>query len=326
MDGKLIKGYKALKNFYEGSDPPLDVVMDQLKLPAEKARELIVYMRNPPKRGRPKKAIPAVVAEKNIVSTIIRWIMLPIAPIAFACSCYFMIDTIGRTQPKLLAWPMSIVILAFGNMSLEVAVYQKQKKNGNWILFVATWIFIVIYSITATTSSFYTRTAARDGAKDAVVAANNANRVILTTFDEQIATKKSLIADKRVRLTNFQKTLEKYADTSIVRGKEYNNAYWAASSMEDSIKNLENEKEVIVQKKLTLLSENPDVMKDAELEKPKNYYAWVATLFHGRVSVSTVQFAVDLLPSILLDLISSLSLYVFLFMGKKRLDSERKNQ
>jgi hypothetical protein len=324
MDGKLLKGYKALKNFYEGSDPPVDVVMDQLKLPAEKARELIAYMRNPPKRGRPKKSVPTV--EKHIVSSIIRWIMLPIAPIAFACSCFFMIDTIGRTQPKLIAWLMSIVILAFGNMSLEVAVYQKQKKNKNWILFIATWLFIVVYSITATTSSFYTRTVARDSTKDAAVAVNNANRTILSTFDAQIATKESLIADKRVRLATFQKTLEKYIDVSIERGKEYNNAYWAASSMEGSIKKLEDEKEVIVQKKLTLLSENPDVMKDAELEKSKNYYAWVATLFHGRISASTVQFAVDLLPSILLDLISSLSLYVFLFMGKKRLDSEMKNQ
>lgn len=323
MDGKLIKGYRALKNFYEGSDPPLDVVMDQLKLPADKARELIAFMRSPPKRGRPKKA--ASVVEKNIISTIIRWLMLPIAPIAFACSSYFMIDTIGRTQPSFLAWLMSIVILAFGNMSLEVAVYQRQKKNKNWILFVATWVFIVIYSITATTSSFYTRTTAKDSTRDAEVAQNNTNRAILSTFEEQIAVKDKLIEDKRIRLTNFQKILEKYTDPSIEKGKEYNNAYWAASSMENDIKKLENEKDAIVQKKLKLLSENPDVMKDAELEKPKNYYAWIATIFGGRISVSTIQFIIDLLPSILLDLISSLSLYVFLFLGKKPLDSGTKN-
>jgi ribosomal protein L14E/L6E/L27E len=321
---ELIRGYNALKTFCGGNEPSQKEVMDQLRLSAEEAAELISYIHNPPKRGRPPKVIPKIKESTHSDSIhLIRWPMLFVGIGALIGSIYFMIDKLSQTQPMWLASLLGIVLIGFGTMCFEVATYQRRIKAKSWWTFILIWGFVIIYSITATTGSFYNRSVIRKQGQESITVVTSAQKAIYDKYQTQIDGYNNDIKDRRVKLTNFQKTLEKYADPSIERGKEYNNAYWSADTFEKAIRANEAKKNELIAKQTEILNTNPDIVKDTELNKVKDYSEQLAYIFRGlHWEAASIQFVVDTIPSMLLDIISSLSLYVFLFLGKKRLDSK----
>ena len=321
-----VRAYKALKSFYR-EDPPVADVMNQLKLSADEAAELIDYVNNPPKRGRPPKIVVHSPNKKRDAISFIRWPMLLCGIAALVGSIYFMIDKLSQVQPMFIAVLIGTTLIGFGTMSFEVAVYQKQRKIKAWFAFIIAWVFIIIYSVTATTGSFYNRTLAKTQAKEQSTVVVSANKVLYDKYEQQIKDINTLIEDRRVKLTNFQSILGKYADPSVERGKEYTNAYWSADSFEKAIRAQEEEKKKLVGEQVVLLQKSPEIVKDAELAKVKDYSVQIAYIFRAfHWDASVIQFIIDTIPSMLLDVISSLSFYVFLFLGKNPIDSSTKNQ
>jgi hypothetical protein len=331
-----IKKYKALKKYYQKEEIPIEAVMDQLHLGPEAAVELVEYIKHPPKPVKPVVPIvidpvsipePAPLVKRDRLIAILRWPMLLFAAGAFFLSCYFSIDALSKRQPVWIAWLMGAVLIGFGLISFELSVYYKRQKNKNWWIFGTAWLLILIYSINTTTSSFYDRWTMRETVMEASTASDEASVSLLASYETQEVDKKTLIADKRIRLANFQATLKKYEDPELTKGAEYNNATWGAISLEKEIVVLSKELTTITEQKNALLRENPAVKKESSVGKPSNYYEWVATIFKRfKVSADTLQFTVDLIPAVVLDLISSLALYVFLFLGKKPIDSEEKKK
>jgi hypothetical protein len=330
---KDIKSYKALRKFYQKDEPPIEVVMDQLHLDSENAVELAEYVRHPPKRMDKPAPVPSSVIDtppifspvptikKDKLLAILRWPMLFLGIGAFFLSCHFAIDALSKRQPIWIAWIMAAVLIGFGLMSAELAVYYKLQKKKTWWVFALTWLLILFYSINTTTSSFYDRWNARAASIDVLVSGNEASRALLDSYDRQINDNGILAQDKRIRLTTFQATIKKYDDATLVKGTEYNNATWGAISLEKELKTLQGAIEKATAAKQQLLIENPDVKRDVKKEKPSDYYVWVSGIFRRfGVNADTLQFVVDLIPALVLDLISSLSLYVFLFLGKKPID------
>jgi hypothetical protein len=320
-----IRSYNALKTFYGGKDPSLEEVVAQLKLPADEAEELIDYIHNPPKRGRPPKVVPVSTAKEieHDPISFIRWPMLLVGLGALIGSIYFMVDKIAQTQPIWLAVLLGITLICFGTMCFEVAIYQNRIGSKSWWIFIAIWVFIIIYSITATTGSFYNRNILKKQKQEISTVSTSAQKTIYNKYQVQIEGYDKNIADRRVKLNNFHKILEKYTDISLVKGKEYNEAYWSADTFEKAIRDDEKEKNKLVEKQTKLLVDNPDIVKDTELNKIRDYSEQIAYIFRGwHWDAAIVQFVIDTIPAMLLDIMSSLSLYVFLFLGKKTLDSE----
>jgi hypothetical protein len=332
INRKQVNAYKALKKYYMKEDPPIEAVMDMLHLGPEAALELVEFIKHPPKIEKPvpspapasyQEPMPLPKMDKLIA--ILRWPMLIFAIGAFFLSCYFSIDALSKRQPVWIAWLMGVVLIGFGLVSAELSVYYKRQKSKNWWIFGIAWLLILFYSINTTTASFYDRWTVRETRMDVAVASDEASRSLLLSYETQESDKKILIADKRIRLANFQATLKKYEDPELTKGAEYNNATWGAISLEKEIVALSKELTGVTELKNSLLRENPAVKKESSANKPSNYYEWVANIFKKfKVNADTLQFIVDLIPAIVLDLISSLALYVFLFLGKKPIDYEER--
>lgn len=332
MDKKKLAAARSLVNFYNGN-PPNDVVMAQLKVNEAEAKELLEYVRNPPKRGRPpkkKKEEKVVVTEKkseqkpeqkqkvNKLIYTLRWPMLICAMIAFVLSCIITVSELAKRQPLAIAVPMGIAFIGFGLCSSEMGFfYKKTKRPGLAFAFIAIWVMIVAYSINNTTSSFYDRWRERSMAQDNVAAQTITNQALFESYEKQEKEKDTLIADKRKRLAIFQATLDKYVDPELKRGAEYNNATWGAISLEKEIKALDTDRTLIIEKKQKLLESHTDIKKDTGLTRVSTYYSFVSKIFKG-LSADLLQFIIDLLPALVLDLISSMALYVFLFVKEEK--------
>jgi hypothetical protein len=238
---------------------------------------------------------------------------------AFFLSCYFSIDALSRRQPIAIAWIMGLVLIGFGLVSSQLSVYYKRKKSKNWMIFGVAWLLILVYSINTTTSSFYDHWVMNSAKTAQAASSGNTNRELLASYERQLTDKATLMQDKRKRLTVFQAMLKLYEDPAKVKGSEYNNATWGALSLEKEIGAVAKEIDALNKSKDALLLANPKIK--VSTVQSSSYYEWVATVFKRlRLSADTLQFIVDLIPAIVLDMISSLAIYVFLFLGRKEID------
>jgi len=297
----------------------MGILMGQLKINENEAKELIEYMKNPPKRGRPKKVIvPAPEVKGKSLIFILRWPMLACAFIAFVLSCVITVTELGKRQPWIIAIPLGIALIGFSVCASEMGFYySKIKKHGLAFIFLAIWILTVAYSINNTTSSFYDRWRQRTAEENVTTAQTLTNQALYDNLKIQITDIDAQIVDTRIRLVPFQNIIKKYDDPSVKKGAEYSNAYWGADSLEKKLKGLVEKKQGIVDKQNSLLEQHSDIKNDTGKTMKSTYYAFIAGIFKG-VNADFLQFTIDLIPALVLDVIASMALYVFLFVKEEK--------
>lgn len=333
--------YKALRPFYDG-EPPVEIVMDSLSLNAEDAVKLINEMtkvketKAPPKepiKQAPPPIIPPVppiepeagVLTENQIR-FIRWPVLVIGIVALALSCYFGVDSLTKRQALFIAIPLGIVLIGFGRSAFQVAVYKKRLGQDDWWIFGLVWVVILFYGMNSTTYSFYDRWTVKQSVVVSQTVADANSKELLTSYAKEENDVAMRVADKRKRLAVFQSTLDKYtADPTLTKGSEYNTAVYGAIALEKEIKSLEDGLKETINKKRQLLEKKADASVTTAVGR-KNYYEYVSGILKKWLSADTLQFIVDLIPAIALDVICDMSLYIFLFLGKRPLDAKKKKK
>jgi hypothetical protein len=319
------KAYFGLRAFYNNSEPPIDVVADQLKVPIPVATEMVVQFNT--KRKPALKKPPPTPGIPPWILTLLRWPMLVFAAVAFYLSCYFSIQYLKERQPAYIAWLISVALIGFGNFSFEIAAFtRKQGKKGASWLFLLAWAFILVYSVSTTIGSLYNSYVDTLFNKETVLVQTNAARMEYSNLLANEKNKNTELDDKRKRLSIQQGILATFDTLEKQRAdrKGYGDASWLSTVYERDTKKLGEELSKIREQLTELIQKNPEIARDIKVEKKPDYYEWLAKIFKS--SADWIQFIMQTIPAVVLDIISSASLYVFLFLNNIAVDYRKKKE
>jgi hypothetical protein len=298
-----------------------DVLADALQVSEEEANSLLVEFNNKPptiKRPRqPRKKIEPVVVRKEFDATkLIRWLMLIIAVPALLLSAYFSVSALGTSLPFFVAFTMGTVLITFATVAFEATVLFRRDNNKMWIATGIMWLVLMVFSAASIITSLYNNYVSREDMKEKEAIQTEA--VYTTYSNAKDAKEQAIEAQNRAkdRMKGYQIVINEL-DTLEKQNKN-------RSRYIEAISGLKNTEEAIQKQQVTInnnteimnsqLKENPELLQAGKIKRD-NAYQWLGRIFG--ISEGLVQFYLQTIPAVCLDLLASLAFYVFFFPKKK---------
>lgn len=320
----LIQVYKSLLDFYMEHDKiPLSIFAREVGLPEEQALSLLndfkVTVKPPPKKGKSKKIKKSIEPDESAFSLwFLKILALPFSISALVLSVFFSVTFLSKQFNPFLAVALSSTIVGFGTFCFEaMTLFGKRKSWGASILFAVIWVGIVCYSCGTSISALYESYLLRMYNKTVTLTETNANRELYSSYDDEEKSKLELMEDKRKRLDIQQGILEELNTMEKQKANKasYQNAYWAASQLEKEITTISERVSKLRELKQELLKKDQNISRNKAEDTKPDIYSWLAKIF--KTSSDFMQFVLQAIPAVVLDIISPLALYLFLFLRKK---------
>jgi hypothetical protein len=298
-----------------GSAPPsVEEVVSHMNVSAQEAQVIIDEMEK--SLANPKKERPKINTAKWLIP-FLRWPMLLFGLASLFLSCYYSIHWLGSQQSMAISWIMGITLIGFGLFSFEISIYQRQKGKKSWLLFLLVWCFIVLYNVSTILASLYSSYSVKITTSETQAVVTTAERQRYTGILDAIKDKEAILGSLQKKLIVQQQVLAEY-DTrakQLSDSKGYGNASWLVTVTEKEIKTLDKDIQGERVKTDELLKNNPNIMKEMGKENTLDFFAWISKLF--RISPAMIQFILQVIPAMVLDVISAAALYVFLYLGRE---------
>lgn len=323
---EIDKTLKRLGGFYPNGIPA-SVLADTLKVSEKEAASLIAEYGTPPKPKRVYKKKPKVEEvkpKKEFDFTIfIRWLMLIVAIPAIVLSGYFSIDALGASLPFGVALTMGIVLCGFAVLTFEATILFKRDKNLMWIATGAMWLILMVFSATSIVTSLYNNYVSREETKEKQEVIVDKDYTLYKGYEDKIkeAETAKIVTNSKIKseqaILDELNTIEKQK----INQQRYNTALVRISVGQKEIKAQQDIIDEATASKNVLLQNNPELLL-LNIEKRQTAFAWLATIFN--TTEGLVQFYIQTIPALALDLIGSLALYVFFFPKKKKEEYDKK--
>lgn len=300
-----------------------EVLADILHITEKEAEFLITEYsapKPPPAKRTRKKAVP-VLAEppkpKPKVNSymLLRWFTGFLGIIALVLSAYFGIDTLHNQLPAWVAWTMGATLITFAAVAFEVSVFLRRAKQKLWLVFGAMWLILMIFSATSIVSSLYNNFVLKGDTKKLAEVSSQVALQQYNNAEQEIKDLEARIGKAEALVAPYQKVLDELdtLEKQTTNRKRFDEAGWQVRNLTKTLKPLQEALVVEKVKRDKLLESNPTML--LVVDKKVSAYGWLGKLFG--VEEDLVQFILQVIPALALDLIGSLSLYFFFFAPKQ---------
>ena len=328
---------RRLVEFYgDVESTPIDALAQALGMDEKEARDLLTeFELLPPRRrrGRPRKSVlapppttaPTVEPEVkpkrkwNEIDPIeiIRWAMLVIAIPALFLSGWFSVDTLSTMLPAPIDLIAGVTLVGFATFAFEGAVVYRRAKNKIWILLGILWIILLSFSMSAILQSLYNNYL---DAKEIKTTSQATLQVDVKQYNDLEEKIDKLEEDKNRILENIKpyKATMQELDTLEEQNQNrtrFTEAVKLVTASEVNIKTIDTDIDKNKKEQDTILARNPEVIMQTEKQVRLTFYGLVGKIFN--VDEDFMTFIIQAIPALALDLIASVSLFVFLFPNKK---------
>jgi hypothetical protein len=203
---------------------------------------------------------------------------------------------------------MCVVFVGFALFSFELFFYIKERTR---FIFLLAWVLCTVYSVFTISQGLYTIYSEK--AQEATVSqANRSNQQEkVALYKGEISKYNESEGDVRVKLKVQQNLLEGVYSTlegQLEDKKGYNDTMYRIRLYEGQLASISAERAIYKNKLEGILEGGGIVAKEKE-----DAFSWFTSIFGGRI-----QFILQSFPALILDAISAIGLYVFLFLGKKK--------
>jgi hypothetical protein len=312
------KTIERLYTFYKG-DIPIAVLAENMQVTEAEAKELLEEFQEFKSKVKTKpvrKKAPTTVNSDVRIIKLLRWFMLAITPFALGLSGYYNVVWLMESTPAIIAIVLGSILIAFGTLCFEAAVFLKRKKDKMFILFGILYTVLLIFSIMNTVASQYNTYIKSSYEKQEKRSNTTSNQKTYVGLEKNEKDTEKEQKSKEKSLANYQNIVDKLSIEGKENTNEYKNAIYNVRIVERELNSINGELKEIRKKKETLSTKDSNAVIMNVDDKP-TVFTYLAKIF-GVDDPDFIMFIFQVIPSVVLDVISSVSLYVFLFLGQRR--------
>lgn len=263
--------------------------------------------------------------KKDIILLSIKIIMLFIGIGAVSLSIYYTGIWLCEFLPFVLAYLLSLIMVAFSVVAFEVIIILWNNKQHSIVfLFSFLWFIVLLFSMTSTVAGQYNQRIKNEKTEiiQNVGIINKKN--LYNIYEEEEKEILISIDRKEKELKPFMSILEGFEsieDIDVNERSQY--VYWEnyekIKRINNEIEKLRNDLKIIRENKKIFL-ENEDeagVIKETVIEYA-SFYVWLSGIFG--VEARFIEFWLSVFPAIFIDIIAPLSIAISMFLRRKELD------
>lgn len=279
------------------------------------------------KDQKPKKKKPAkrrVKEDLALAMYIIRGIMFIVGIGSIAISIYYNIKLSMQFLPGIFAVVGGCIFVLFAVVSFETIIYFFIYRMAIWKKIIAIsgfiflWVIVTLFSMSAVFYGRYDRYEFNEKAQYSENRVINAGKLRWQNIQEQKTDIEKRMLGKRRQLEQLYKISEGITDLESRKENEeiFKNTQWRISLVEKDLKSLTIKLDIIRKAELKELDENPEfTTADKMAGHNDSFYDWLARIFG--TTKEKIQFLISLAPAAFFDIVSSISMSIFLFLRKQ---------
>jgi hypothetical protein len=264
--------------------------------------------------------IPVETSKSSISSEVLSWIIFSIGAGASIMSAYYTQIYLSESLNTFFSWFFSIIMVVFSVVVFSIVALMlsgsviKSKLRFLLVGFcLFLWLLTAGYSIVSTIAGQYNQRAKNEVEE---VAIKNEAVVDTTLIQLEVSSRNDLIAQRdeaRKRLEGLFIASEQALKNPEASPESWTSIQSRILSTQATISALDKKITESRDREKKMLEDNP--LASTKTKKSSSFFEWIVSMFGG--SQDMVQFWLSIFPAIFLDIISPVSLTIFIFMRRK---------
>ena len=255
---------------------------------------------------------------------VIKYSMLIVGIGSIIISAYYNILLALDFLPLILAVIAGCIFVLFSVIDFEAMLListftdiNKWKRRLMILGLASLWIIAAIFSITSVVNGRYEKYMANQTNKSTTNININVGRLKWKSIQDRKENLLKRIEDKSKQVQQLQKIsagIQSIEDMES-HGRTFENAQWKSSVAEKELEKYNKDLEKVRQEESDELKNNPESTEaSSEAGKYTDFYMWLSTIFG--ITKEKIHFLISLAPAFFFDVISPVSLALFLFLRK----------
>ncbi|MCP4648719.1 MAG: hypothetical protein GY853_01385 [PVC group bacterium] len=303
------------------------IPVKNVELAIKKEEKKVVLKPKKPKKSKkkPKPKPRAKQEDMGLAMYVIRTVMLVVGIGSIAISIFYNIKLSKHFLPEPFSTISGIIFVLFAVISFETIIYFLSfRRMAMWAKtiavsgFIFLWLVVTLFTISATLSGRYERFMLNEKLQTGSNREVNAGKLKWKSIQNRKEDVKKRIGEKRRQLNQLYKISEgvENLEDREEHGNLFKDTQWRISLVEKHLNRLSNKLEGVRGEEIRQLEENPEMTSaDESSGSNDDFYKWLGGIFNA--SKEQVHFYISLLPAFFFDIVSSISISVFLFLRRE---------